>query len=501
MLTKSVSGQPVQGFYQNCRGLRSKLVNFRCYATAFDHIFIFLTETWLTNGIFDNELGLCNYNVFRCDRFSLTSICSLGGGVLIGVRKDIPSSLITVFELNVEQIFVRFTMDKVHFLLSCVYIPPQSPLTVYQSHINSVEHVLNHYPKHKYIFCGDYNLPEVLWDNDDSCLTFSYSHCRAPCIPEFFATNCFFQNNNNLIKHGSLLDLVFYNVATLSIIVSLDSFVSPDPYHPPLVINFHNYMQVTCFNSSYTYFNFNKADYPNICTFISNFDWPSTLSALSLDSAFNTLYDAFHQSVLRFIPIHSFKQSIYPVWFTIELKEILFRKKKAHAKFKFTFNTDDYRHFSYLRARYKHESKKLYRVYAVRTELLINTSTTKFWKFIKKQRYNSNIPKTLTFDGALNSNEQNAADMFASYFKSVYSCEVINDDISDLMVPFFDLPNNIYFTVDDVFQGLSTLRGIKTVGPDGLSGTFIYQLRSIIAYPFFFCFSGVLLMKVIFSQF
>jgi len=76
-LTKSVSGLPVRRFYQNCRGLRSKLVNLRCNATALDHIFIILSETWLTNGIFDNELGLHNYNIFRCDRSSLTSFLTL----------------------------------------------------------------------------------------------------------------------------------------------------------------------------------------------------------------------------------------------------------------------------------------------------------------------------------------------------------------------------------------------------------------------------------------
>ncbi|KAF0751838.1 Reverse transcriptase domain-containing protein [Aphis craccivora] len=91
-LTKSVSGQPVRRFYQNCRGLRFKLVILRCNtAAALEHIFIILSETWLTNGIFNNELGLYNYNIFRCDRSSLSSNCSLKGGVLIGIRKDIPS--------------------------------------------------------------------------------------------------------------------------------------------------------------------------------------------------------------------------------------------------------------------------------------------------------------------------------------------------------------------------------------------------------------------------
>ncbi|KAL4082753.1 hypothetical protein QTP88_029626 [Uroleucon formosanum] len=271
-------------------------------------------------------------------------------------------------------------------------------------------------------------------------------------IPEFFASNCFFQNNNNLNKHGSLLDLVFSNVDSLSVTESLDSLVPPDPYHPPLSINFYNNIHVPGLNSTHSFFDFDNADYINIHNFISNFDWPSTLSALSVDSAFNTFYDAFQQSVLRFVPKRHFK------------------------------------HFSLLRAHYKYLSKKLYREFVDRTELSINANPSNFWKFIKKQRFNSDIPKTLTLNGASSSNEQDAADMFAIYFKSVYSCEVVNDDVSDLKILSFDLPNNAYFTVDDVFHSLSTLSGAKNVGPDGLPGVFLFQLRSIIAYPLFLLF-------------
>lgn len=71
------------------------------------------------------------------------------------------------------------------------------------------------------------------------------------------------------------------------------------------------------------------------------------------------------------------------------------------------------------------------------------------------------------------SNKQNAADLFASYCKSVYSCKVINDDVNDLMIQSFDIPNNIYLTVDDVFQSLSSFRGVKIVCPDSLSGVFL----------------------------
>lgn len=40
--------------------------------------------------------------------------------------------------------------------------------------------------------------------------------------------------------------------------------------------------------------------------------------------------------------------------------------------------------------------------------------------------------------------------------------------MSNLGIPLLGFPNNIYLTDDDVIHGLSTLRGIKTIGPDGL---------------------------------
>lgn len=52
----------------------------------------------------------------------------------------------------------------------------------------------------------------------------------------------------------------------------------------------------------------------------------------------------------------------------------------------------------------------------------------------------------------------------------------------------FDLPNNIIFSEDDVFRSLSALRKVQSIGTDGLSGEFLFQLRHIISYPLFLLF-------------
>lgn len=62
------------GFHQNCRGLKTKLTQFRCNVTSSEYLFMVLTETWLHDAILDYELGLFNYNIYRCDRSYLSSI-------------------------------------------------------------------------------------------------------------------------------------------------------------------------------------------------------------------------------------------------------------------------------------------------------------------------------------------------------------------------------------------------------------------------------------------
>jgi len=67
------------GFYQNCRGPRTKLNILNSNVACFNYIFIVLTEnrTNLNENIANGELDLFNYNIFRCDRNSATCSCSL----------------------------------------------------------------------------------------------------------------------------------------------------------------------------------------------------------------------------------------------------------------------------------------------------------------------------------------------------------------------------------------------------------------------------------------
>jgi hypothetical protein len=453
--------------------------------SAINYSFIILTETWLTENFLTCELGLYNYNVYRYDRCNLTSACTRGGGVLIGVRKDICSNSISISNLNVEQIFVRFNISSISFVIGGVYIPPHSNLDIYNSHSQTIEFLVRQYPFHSFIICGDYNLPEIVWDNDNSGLTYLYSsNICATCIPETFASNGFFQNNSIFNSHDSILDLVFCNTSFL-VEKSLEPLVPIDSYHPPLNIVLPYSDSKPLFENRHTFYNFRKTNYSNISSFIKGFDWNSTLASLDLETAYNTLFDALHLSILKFVPKCQFWNSTYPPWFNRELKDILLLKKKAHIEYKANSNFSNYNKFSLLRARFKFMSKKCLTEYNKRIETSLAKHPCDFWKYVKKNRTGNGMPKEITYNGTIYSNKQEVANMFAEMFSSAYSTGNTNIDNNLPNIPNFDLPSNVYFSLDDVFNGLSALKGNWSVGPDGISGEFLFQIKSIISYPLF----------------
>ncbi|KAL5242465.1 hypothetical protein ACI65C_009875 [Semiaphis heraclei] len=244
----------------------------------------------------DNELGLENYVIFRCDRNPSTSRLRRGGGTLIAVRKDVRCLRISPTSTNVEHLFVKFSTQNISFILSSVYIPPSSPFTIYESHVSSVQTIALANTNCTFIFCGDFNLPDISWSNDNYGLL--YSSPSSHCLPESFSYLNLFQLNNVSNNQGKHLDLVFSNNNNIYIEKSSSNVVPCDSYHPALDISLSTIADTPSLDKSHTYFNFRKTAYPEILNFLNSFNWPETINNLSVDSATNALYDALHSSIL-----------------------------------------------------------------------------------------------------------------------------------------------------------------------------------------------------------
>lgn len=199
-----------------------------------------------------------------------------------------------------EHIFTYFSVGGCNFVIGDVYIPPKSSHIIYESHVNFVEYLIKLYPNHTFIIFGDYNIPEVSWDNDVDGLTYHFSQSSSVyCIPESFFANNFFQMNFIPNCSNNSLDLILCNVNSLTVEKSFEPAVSIDPYHPALTISLPSFLPLSNCNSAHTFYNFCKVNYTSICSFLSSFDWFSSLLNYDAEFAFNIFFDALHIVYIR----------------------------------------------------------------------------------------------------------------------------------------------------------------------------------------------------------
>lgn len=129
--------EKIKCFYQNTRGLRTKIARgLKNKIACTDYDVIALTETWLNDNIdseniFDSGL----YMVHRSDRSARTytrpnnSISNnenfLGGGSLIALNKNIPALRITEWELEspYDNVWLKLsTSTTTKKFINCIYI-------------------------------------------------------------------------------------------------------------------------------------------------------------------------------------------------------------------------------------------------------------------------------------------------------------------------------------------------------------------------------------------
>ena len=88
--------------YQNVRGLNSKVVEFynNVCITESEYDVVALTETWITDSVYDSELFPELFSIFRCRNRSDNI---RGGGVILAVKSKYSCSLINV-DFKIPQI-------------------------------------------------------------------------------------------------------------------------------------------------------------------------------------------------------------------------------------------------------------------------------------------------------------------------------------------------------------------------------------------------------------
>lgn len=150
-------------YYQNVQGLGTKSVAFYLSTLSCDHDIIALTETWFRDSHRTSEYFNSTYMVHRCDRNANNSSLSKGGGVVIASKLSLHCERLLQNEyLNLEFVCVKYQLEYQLVIIYCLYIPPNSALEIYRSHLDAIKSISQELNA-KVIILGDFNLPEIKW--------------------------------------------------------------------------------------------------------------------------------------------------------------------------------------------------------------------------------------------------------------------------------------------------------------------------------------------------
>jgi len=132
------------------------------------------------------------------------------------------------------------------------------------------------------------------------------------------------------------------------------------------------------------------------------------------------------------------------------------------------------------------EYKKCRSVFLYNTESLVKSNPRSFWDFVRDQKYNNEIPQSVHFENLQSSGTELISNLFSLYFNKLYVPSLSMNYSSPFL--FRDLPSTCSFDIDDVDSGLDALKNVKSLGPDGPYGIFLYSLKSSICFPLWLLF-------------
>ncbi len=144
-------------YYTNANDLKNKVGELISIVMIHDIDIICITETMFSEDVFDAEVVLSGFSLFRSDRIS-----GKGGGSCVYVKNYILSLRMYDFKID-DCLAVKLTFNNYSFILICMY---RSPSLIYESNCDMINH-LNDYlavcTTIDVVLVGDFNLPNVDW--------------------------------------------------------------------------------------------------------------------------------------------------------------------------------------------------------------------------------------------------------------------------------------------------------------------------------------------------
>lgn len=459
-------------FYQNVRGMRtkSKLIMRNVGTCVFD--VIIFTETWLGSEIYSHEFFPKKFDVFRYDR-----TVSRGGGVLIAVNSETMSSELydTDGHESLEHVCVKVSLGKKRLFIYAYYIPPSSPKTVYESHLDTISCIKTG-ESDMLLVVGDANLPNITWKRDKKI-----DNVFNPFAPSSVIAQCFIdglQGSNlrqlNYLENEAknILDLCFFNEPEIMNLKEESSSLSYpiDSSHKHFSMNLSIDAKVSN-NAGWVHvFAYERADLVRMKQLLVDIDVAELERITDIDEAFDYFYEEMTRIIEMCVPrkrkwLENKKQ---PWEFDPILRNLRNRKRKA-IKALNKLNTDENKaRLDEICQRYDETYAMIHEDYIEGLQVSFSENPRRFWDYVNSKKKSNRFPAKLYWGEREASTDIDKANLFADFFKSVHENDMtdISNDVNIIINQCSIDDRDISVSIDDIMKAVRNLNIRKPSGFD-----------------------------------
>lgn len=461
-----------------------------------DYRIIVLTETGLTDSIFDTELFNDNFLVYRCDRSPYSSDKTRKGGVLIAVHSTLKSNVIASgHPFGIEQIWVKVCVDK-HYTLNigAFYIPPRSSITLYQQYFDFVDTVLDKINENELCYLiGDFNLPNIKWHLDEQnigvLIPLNVTTDYEACMIDGLLGLDLLQINGIRNSNDRTLDLIFTNNYNNSAVeIASDRLLPDEIHHSALEINIHIIKLIDNSDISTSSLDFKKANYRDMNQFFVDLDWKSILDNDDINENVHQLNNALSAGINQFVPrIRRNKRTK-----SIEsraLNNLKHRQKNAHRRYIDSNRSDEsYAAFYQIRREYNHLKNAILQAEIAHTESALKSNPKRFFNFVNERRKTKSFPSVMNFNAKTASNLKEIVNLYADFFGSVYTSHCENVTLPTSINTSLFLPKLVFSEID-IRLSLEKLPESLDRGSDEIPAIFLKQCAHSLAMPLCYIFN------------
>ena len=249
------------------------------YASEFN-VFC-LTETWLSDFVFNSEVLPYDFIVYRKDR------PSRGGGVLVAVHDSIPSLLLSS-PSDLEIVSIKHNYD---YISCAVYIPPHSSESYVFSVVQYLSDIVCSFSN--CIIVGDFNFPDVCWSSLSGTSSLSNHFCE-------------FVFDHNLTQHVTNPTHIMGNIVLTSAGMSIiDLSVTPSVQHLSSDHYIISFSPLCCKLPAHHckpryVFDFAKADLVSFCSYLMDVDFSPCFFSKMILSLYGKSF--IYEAMVQYIP-------------------------------------------------------------------------------------------------------------------------------------------------------------------------------------------------------